>query len=768
MRRSVIAVLIGTLVAGLFTVAPAAPLGVGAGPSPARAADARLFDPGNIISDALFFDGGSMSASDVQSFLNGKVPSCRSGYTCLKSYTQQTQSRAAVAGRCDAYTSGGTETAATIIAKVGAACGVSEKAILVLLEKEQSLVTDTWPEAGQYRSATGYGCPDTSACDSQYYGFFNQVYNAALQFKRYAATPTSWNHVAGRVNQVRYSPTASCGSSAVFIQNQATAGLYNYTPYQPNAAALANLYGTGDACSAYGNRNFWRLYTDWFGSTTAASSLARTPDNSTVYVLSGTVKYPIASYDLLVALSPLGTVGYVSQHYLDGFSTGPAAGRILRGNDGSIYFFDSGMKLPFGSCGLVADYGGACGASGYMQLTDAQLAAFWTGPLMTPVLGTTSGARYYVTVGTKREILDDASQQAAGIPLARNVLSDGAVAALPLAAPIVGDQSFAQQRGSTDIAFVSGGKRYPVDQAALGQSGAAARVTGTLSADSLARIPASGTSFTGAATVPGSGSVSVLGSGGRFVWAAGAGIGSVAATPVTQGFLSALPVKGTVDVGSFVKGDGGTVYIVGPTDLKPISSWDSLLALIPPGAAPVIMTMSTAALNSLPAGRVALTSGTLVRSPENATVYLVNGLTNKIAFSSFDITSSIGVEGYSVVSQTVLDGYPLAGSLLSYGVTCGSVAYVGASGTLRAVDATTRPLYPISYTPLDAYTCARLSIGTPATKFIRTPDGAIFLLSGGTKQPIATMARFAELGGAVGWTSVTAGFAASLPTGPLA
>ncbi|AGW40713.1 hemagglutinin-like protein [Leifsonia xyli subsp. cynodontis DSM 46306] len=761
---SIVTVLIGALVGGLLTVAPVAMVA----PAPATAADARLFDPGNIISDALFFDGDSMTADQVQSFLNGKVTSCRSGYTCLKDYAQQTQTRAAVDGRCAAYTSQGTESAATIIAKVGEACGVSQRAILVLLEKEQSLVTDTWPGAGQYRSATGYGCPDTAGCDTRYYGFFNQVYNAALQFKRYAASPTSWNHIAGRVNQIRFSPTASCGSGSVFIQNQATAGLYNYTPYQPNAAALANLYGTGDSCSSYGNRNFWRLYTDWFGSTTGASSLARTVDNGTVYVLSGTVKYPIASIDLLTALSPLGSVGYVSQQYLDGYRTGPIAGRILRGNDGSVYFFDSGLKLPFGSCGLVADYGGSCSATGYMQLTDAQLARFTTGPLMTPALGTTSGSRYFVTVGTKREILDDASQQAAGIPLARNVLTESAVAALPLGAPVIADQSFAQQRGSASVAFVSSGRSYSVDAASLGQSGVAGRVGGTLSAASLARVPASGVSFTGLVSVPGSGSTSVLGSGGRFVWAGGGGVASASATPVTQAFLDSFPVKGTVSVGSFVKGDGATVYIVGPSDLKPISSWGSLLALLPPGATPTIMTMPTAALAALPAGRVALTSGTLVRSPENATVYLVNGLSNKIAFSTFDVTASIGVDGLSFVSQSVLDGYPVAGSLLGYGVTCRGVDYVGASGTLRALDATTKPLYPVSFTALDDYTCARLTVGAPATKFIRTPDGSIFLLEGGKKRPIANMNRFAELGGAVGWTSVSAGFGASIPTGPLA
>ena len=53
----------------------------------------------------------------------------------------------------------------------------------------------------------------------------------------------------------------------MFVRNQATHALYVYTPYTPNKAALKSLYGTGDSCSAYGNRNFWRLFIDWFGVT---------------------------------------------------------------------------------------------------------------------------------------------------------------------------------------------------------------------------------------------------------------------------------------------------------------------------------------------------------------------------------------------------------------------------------------------------------------------------------------------------------------------
>ena len=58
-----------------------------------------------------------------------------------------------------------------------------------------------------------------------------------------------------------------CGAGDVYIESKATAALYTYTPYQPNQAALANMYGLGDHCSAYGNRNFWRVWNDWFGST---------------------------------------------------------------------------------------------------------------------------------------------------------------------------------------------------------------------------------------------------------------------------------------------------------------------------------------------------------------------------------------------------------------------------------------------------------------------------------------------------------------------
>ena len=42
----------------------------------------------------------------------------------------------------------------------------------------------------------------------------------------------------GRTNYIQYNPDAACGGSWVYIENQATASLYNYTPYQPNQRGL--------------------------------------------------------------------------------------------------------------------------------------------------------------------------------------------------------------------------------------------------------------------------------------------------------------------------------------------------------------------------------------------------------------------------------------------------------------------------------------------------------------------------------------------------
>ncbi|MDZ8274549.1 S-layer homology domain-containing protein [Microbacterium aquimaris] len=233
-------------------------------------ADLSKFEAGNIISDEVFFDSSTMTEAEIQAFLEEMVPSCQSGYTCLKDWYDTSRTTSADA-MCGAYSGGTRERASRIIYKVSQACGINPQVILATLQKEQGLVNHVWPSDWRYEIAMGQGCPDTAACDTRYYGFFNQVFGAAWQFKRYAnpagtSQYFTW-YAPGKTWNILWNPNHSCGSSPVYIENQATANLYYYTPYQPNAAAIKAGYGTGDGCSSYGNRNFYQYFTDWFGST---------------------------------------------------------------------------------------------------------------------------------------------------------------------------------------------------------------------------------------------------------------------------------------------------------------------------------------------------------------------------------------------------------------------------------------------------------------------------------------------------------------------
>ncbi|MBN9612825.1 MAG: hypothetical protein J0H64_05100, partial [Actinobacteria bacterium] len=241
--------------------------------APANAWSTTDFDAGNIVDDVLFYDGDAITTAQVQSFLNDRVTRCSSGSTCLRDYTITTSSQAA-SSYCKAYAGAKNEKAAAIIAKVGKACGISQRVLLIMLQKEQSLVTDTSPSAQQYFRAMGYACPDSGPggsanCDASQGGFYKQVYRAAWQLKVYKARPNDYRYRPFQKNTIQYSVPLNCGTSTVSIENWATAALYIYTPYRPNKAALAAGWGTGDGCSTYGNRNFFNFWNQWFGPVRA-------------------------------------------------------------------------------------------------------------------------------------------------------------------------------------------------------------------------------------------------------------------------------------------------------------------------------------------------------------------------------------------------------------------------------------------------------------------------------------------------------------------
>ncbi len=324
---------------------------------------AASFNPGRIIDDTVFTNNTSMSVAQIQAFLNSKVSSCDTNgtkpasdfgrsdlthaqyaatrgwnappYTCLRDYAE--------AGKSSAQ----------IIFDISQQYTINPQVLIVLLQKEAGLVTDTWPLASQYRTAGGYGCPDSTpgACDSAYYGFTNQMTWAARLFRSVLnQSPTWYSPYVKGWNYIQWSPVADCGGSMVYIQNWSTAALYDYTPYQPNQSALNAGYGTGDSCSAYGNRNFFLYFTDWFGPTTG--NLVRAAGGGVYLIENGTKRaFPneetflsnnyrwsdvVTASATELALIPNGSAMTYNTHFRDG--------KLVTTSSQGAYLIENGFK----------------------------------------------------------------------------------------------------------------------------------------------------------------------------------------------------------------------------------------------------------------------------------------------------------------------------------------------------------------------------------------------------------------------------------------
>jgi LysM repeat protein len=378
----------------MFLIAAMAAVGVVAVEgerSPAEAANAAWFNPGQIISDSAFYNSGSMSVADIQRFLNGKVAICRADPTrpgCLKDYKLSTPAVTGVTGRCGSLPAKNNVSAAEVIYDVAIACGISPKVLLVKLQKEQGLVTSTNPSPRAYEFALGMDCPDTpSGCSAASAGFFWQLYKGAGQLNWYSnpAGSFTWLRPGATISRPYQANNASCGSQSFVLENKATAALYYYTPYVPNQTALANLYGVGDVCSAYGNRNFFRDYTDWFGSTIGGSFLIK-GDGPDVFMIVDETKFRIPTPQLLASLAPLGPVGTVPNAHLDRFTTiGDMSGLARNAVDGSYFFIHNGSRLAFANCDEIATWGLNCANA--VSMTASQVSALVVGEPMSALVG---------------------------------------------------------------------------------------------------------------------------------------------------------------------------------------------------------------------------------------------------------------------------------------------------------------------------------------------------------------------------------------------
>lgn len=166
------------------------------------------FQPNTLISDAAFLDKDSMSAAEIQTFLEAQPGS-------LKSFSARDHE-------------GSVKTAALMISEAASAWGVNPKVILVTLQKEQSLLAESGPSRRALDWAMGCGKMDSSTL-LRYQGFGNQIWGGARALQR---NRSFWH---GGI-------TLSIDGSAVSPTNAATHSLYRYTPHFPGATSFWGLY----------------------------------------------------------------------------------------------------------------------------------------------------------------------------------------------------------------------------------------------------------------------------------------------------------------------------------------------------------------------------------------------------------------------------------------------------------------------------------------------------------------------------------------------
>lgn len=232
------------------------------------------FEAGNIISDYVFLNSNSMTLGEIQGFLEFKGKDCVAGaMPCLKDYVATIpHTLMSDKGLCAEIKKTKDASAAEIIYTVAQACGINPQVLLVTIQKEQGLVEASSPTSYMYRAAMGHNCPDgnPSACGNVTGGFWEQLREGAEQKLWYGDPRGEFTYLpVGTTITRAYHPNATCGATSFKLKNRATASLYYYTPYVPNGAALSNMTGLGNDCSAYGNRNFFRMFNEWFGDSRA-------------------------------------------------------------------------------------------------------------------------------------------------------------------------------------------------------------------------------------------------------------------------------------------------------------------------------------------------------------------------------------------------------------------------------------------------------------------------------------------------------------------
>lgn len=337
------------------------------------------FQANNLIDDSTFTNVNSMTANQIDAFLNNNFPS-----SCISTNSGFTAPDPTGYSPTTGFTYGSDVSAGKVIYDAAQAYGLNPQVILATLEKEESLVSGSnGCSTLQYSAALGNDCPDggsyynysgielyskngvpvtsvsgTCVNSADSVGFSRQVITAtwklmfwqqhAIGNVNWAVIKTNWDNsddvgacYSGPMTEGYYKRCASdtsltyfdgyytIDSTNVHMDTGATAALYYYTPH------------------FHGNELFENAFQSWFGPTTGEGYVLATSydDNGDTrqWVIYQGERHLVPSTDVLTAWGLNNqTLLQWPGTYLGSYTQGPDLSRLMR-PDGTqdVYFVDN-------------------------------------------------------------------------------------------------------------------------------------------------------------------------------------------------------------------------------------------------------------------------------------------------------------------------------------------------------------------------------------------------------------------------------------------
>ncbi|MGA1827654.1 MAG: hypothetical protein WAZ28_05330, partial [Microbacterium sp.] len=499
----------------------------------------------------------------------------------------------------------------------------------------------------------------------------------------------------------------------VYVQNQATANLYYYTPYQPNAAAIRAGYGEGDGCSSYGNRNFFQYFSDWFGATQGDTlQVLQVTGTSERYLVSQGARWRLATTEIAAQFTWISAVRDVTRAVIDGYQDRGTAKRAIRTTSGTAYLLDSGQRLRLRDSGQAADFAWDYGS--LPVASDAQVSAYRDGGTLERVVRS-DGFSWLVQGGSRRQVVDLGILPRYGIGAVSTEVSPSLIAEYPVSTPVV-DVGVYRDATNAPRVLTDGGT-YVLPEAANGT--ALARGARELTAESFARLPASSTLPVRMST---GGRSYVLLDGGWLEVTASDYPAALAFTSLPNGAAAGIPAVARVSGPHFIreKSDAQT-YLVSYGTLQPVSPADQAWVTARFGVSAQVWIAVDGAIGdaTAPEGLVRSAAG-------NA--YLLDG-TRAYRFRDCGQVSSWGSDCVNLpaVTDAKLAGYANAGVLQHLIRTPAGTTWLPQGGQLRQVlDPAILAVYgiPSTTSSVSAATAAKLPVGEPVLAAGVYSDGA--------------------------------------------